>query len=101
MNTLKRFESFESSELTNTSRTPGSRSARSSFPEWAAVRMNGRSRLTTAGEAREPLARVAFPQQCPVHTSPKLFVTTTRKTGRFSRAAFAFASFSVGSQSSS
>ena len=83
------------------SRTSGSRSARSSLPEWAAVMTNGRRRSTMAGWAREPLANVAFPQQCPLQTSPKLFVTTIRKMGRCSLAACSFAAWNVGAQFSS
>ena len=99
MKTLKRVGSLDRSDLVKISRASGSRSARSSLPEWAAVMTKGRSRSTTAGEARELLARVAFPQQCPLHRSPKLFLTTARKMGRSSLAAFSFAAFSVGIQS--
>ena len=100
MKTFNRLGSRDRSDLVKTSRTAGSRSERSSLPEWAAVTTKGRSRSATAGEARELLARVALPQQCPLHRSPKLFLTTTRKMGRSSLAAFSFAALRVGTQSS-
>src|SRR5215475_15216657 len=101
MNTLKRLGSFDSLDFVKISRTRGSTASRSALPECAAVRMNGLSRFTIAGDAREPLANVALPQQCPLQTLPKLFVTTTRKIGRPSLAAVSLAAFKVGAQSRS
>src|SRR5262249_21314219 len=65
------------------------------------VTTKGWSSLTISGfERGPPLTEVAFPQQCPLYMLPKLLVTTMRKMGRCSLAAFSRASCSVDAQSS-